>query len=410
MVVTREDENMDAHASLDSARHRMLRGARFALHVITVVLAFVGTIRAIDAGAEIVVASIAAALFLGWYATGAALLQGTVARWWLFALAALWAGLLAISAEYVWLAFPLLLLAGHVLRAGWSVVFAILVLAAAIMAPLLHHGQTSFAHIVGPVVGGGFALAISLGYDTLLRDAAERERLIASLVRAHEETAELQDELLRTQREAGASRERTRLARDLHDTIAQELSSISLLARTGEIERMPQIDALSQKSLTELRRIVAALDPTELEGSALAGALERMLAEAHAHSGIQTSLEVDLPPRALPTAVEVTLLRVAQSALANVRQHAAATTVAVRLHESEGSVGLDVIDDGSGFDPDAGDQPRAERTSYGLAAMRARVREQGGELHVQSGVGEGTRLRVRIPLPGADTFGDGRDA
>lgn len=389
---------MDAHASLDSARQRMLRGARFALHVITVVLAFVGTVRAIDAGASIVVASIAAALFLGWYGAGASLLQGSSARWWLFALAALWGGLLAISAEYVWLAFPVLLLAGHVLRAAWSVVFAALVLTAAIVAPLLHHGQTSFAHVVGPVVGGGFALAISLGYDTLLRDAAERERLIASLVRAQQETAELQDELLRTQREAGASRERTRLARDLHDTIAQELSSISLLARTAEAHRMPQVDALAQKSLTELRRIVAALDPAELEGSALAGALERMLADLHAQSGIDTGLEVDTLLQALPTAVEVTLLRVAQSAIANVRQHAQARRITVRLGEKDGAVQLDVVDDGAGFDPGSIDRQRAHRTSYGLAAMRARVRELGGELRVQSAPGAGTTLHARIPF------------
>nr|WP_239528388.1 sensor histidine kinase [Microbacterium esteraromaticum] len=205
--------------------------------------------------------------------------------------------------------------------------------------------------------------------------------------------AELQDELARTQRDAGAARERTRLARDLHDTIAQELSSVSLLARGGDADRMPQIDALAQHSLTELRRIVAALAPAELEGTALAGALQRLLDALAADTGIRTELDVDEAPPALPTSVEVTLLRIAQSALANVRQHSAAELVRVVLAGEGDRAVLQISDDGRGFDTTA---LEVRTRSYGLIAMRSRLRELGGELRIDSAPGEGTTVRAEV--------------
>lgn len=373
----------------------MLRAARIALHLITAALAVVTALRAVGAEVAPLPAIGLAALFLAWYAAGARFAHGRAARWWLYGLTIIWGGMLALSAEFVWLSFPLLLLAGHLLRAGWSALYAAVVLTAAILAPVLHAAPFTFAHLAGPLLGGGFALAVSLGYDALLRDAAERERLIDSLLRAHEETAALQDELARTHHEAGAERERTRLARDLHDTIAQELSSISLLARAGDADRLPQIDALAQHSLTGLRRIVAALAPAELEDTAIAGALDRLLGGLAADTGILVSLEVEerMPP--LPTPVEVTFLRVAQSALANVRQHAGAAAVRIALTTDDGRVQLSVSDDGVGFDPAAIPPGSA---SYGLVAMRSRLRELGGDLEVVSEPGAGTTLRAEVDL------------
>ncbi|MGB4136203.1 MAG: sensor histidine kinase, partial [Microbacterium sp.] len=210
-----------------------------------------------------------------------------------------------------------------------------------------------------------------------------------------DEAAALHDELARTQREAGAARERTRLARDLHDTIAQELSSVSLLARTGELRRMPQIDALAQQSLGELRRIVAALAPAELDGSALAGALGRMLQALRADTGIDTVLQVAEPAPVLPTAVEVAFLRVAQSALANVRQHSGAGRVEVRLGGTGDVAQLVVSDDGRGFDPAAAGRPGS---SYGLIAMESRMAELGGAVEIVGVPGAGTRIEASAPL------------
>lgn len=377
-----------------SSRWRMLTVARFSLHLITALLSVVTAVRAISTGVPLLPAMLAAGVFLAWYAAGATFARGRFSAWWLCGLGILWAGALLISAEFVWLSFPLLLLAGHVLRRWSSVAFAVPVLALAIAAPLLHQVSITFAHIVGPLLGGGFALAISLGYDALLRDAVERERLIASLVRTQDEMASLQEELARTQRDAGAAQERTRLARDLHDTIAQELSSMVLLARSGDAERLPQMESLAQHSLTDLRRIVAALAPAELEGAALAAAIERMLQEMHRDTGITTDFSVDQGLPRLQTPQEVVFLRVAQSALANVRQHAHAANVTVALAADGGAVTMTVQDDGVGF---AAGEALPPQTSYGLSAMRSRLHEFGGALEVRSAPGEGTTLVAALP-------------
>lgn len=379
----------------DPIRGRLLRSARFALHLITVLLAVVTAFRAAAVDVPLLSALLLPGIFLAWYGAGAAFARGRFARWWLFGLGAIWVVMLAVSAEFVWLSFPLLLLAGHLLRAWASVAFAIPVLAAAILAPILHQSPITFAHIAGPLLGGGFALAISLGYDALLRDAVERDRLISSLVRARDEMASLQEELAQSQREAGATHERTRLARDLHDTIAQELSSMVLLARSADADRMPQIESLAQHSLTDLRRIVAALAPAELEGSALAAAIERMLETLHSDTAIVVSLKVDPALPALPTPVEVMFLRVAQSALANVRQHSQAHAVSVDISMAGVAARLTVTDDGVGFS-EQGAAPGG--SSYGLSAMRSRLREFAGELEVRSVVGEGTSLVASVPV------------
>lgn len=413
-----------------SSRQQMLRGARFALHLITVVLVVVTAARAGIEG-ELLPVLLAAAVYLAWYGAGAGFAHNRVAIWWMLGLLAIWIGMLALSTEFVWLAFPLLLLAGHVLRLPWSLAFVAAALAAAIIAPLLHPGGvqpgTLLAHLVGPLVGGGFAFAVSLGYDAMLRDAAERERLIDSLLRAQREASLLHDELAASQREAGATLERTRLARDLHDTIAQELSTIVMLARTDPApaapavaaeaaarpdarqaadaegappaawvrpDRTAQIEQLAQHSLTELRRIVAALAPADLDESALAAALDRMLGALRDETGVTGALQVDPDLPALPTPVEVALLRVAQSALANVRQHAQAQAVEVALMTEGGSVRLRVTDDGIGFDQSV----RPSDASYGLAAMHSRLREGGGELTIRSAPGEGTTIEATLPL------------
>jgi signal transduction histidine kinase len=390
-----ENQNMPSSVHTDRSRRQMLTIARFALHLITALLTAVTAIRAIATGIPLLVAMLAAGVFVAWYATGAALARGRFAGWWLGGLGILWLGMLLISAEFVWLSFPLLLLAGHVLRRWASVAFAVPVLTAAILTPILHQVPITFAHVVGPLLGGGFALAISLGYDALLRDAIEREELIASLVRTQGEMSDLQDELARTQRDAGATHERTRLARDLHDTIAQELSSMVLIARSGEPDRMPQIEALAQHSLGDLRRIVAALAPAELEESALVAAIGRMLETLRRDAGIDAVLasEPDLP--SLGTAQEVVFLRVAQSALANVRQHSRAEHVRVTFSARADSAVMTVSDDGVGF---AADPETTPATSYGLSAMRSRLRDFGGSLDVRSAPGEGTTLIATLPV------------
>ena len=409
----------DRPASLRGGVAVMLRSMQVGQLVIAAVLVCIGAVRAIADGTPVVLAVAASLVFAGWYFGGIVLTTRAhdqrISIGWMLGLVVIWAGAVTISVEFVWLAFALWLLGGLILRVRWAIVYSLAVFAVVVIAPIAHHGTIAFANVIGPLVGGLFAFGVSRGYLEMVRDSQERQRLVESLLHAQSEMVELQQELARTQRESGAIAERTRLSRDIHDTIAQGFTSIGLLAR-GALQQegarpeaghggaaaarvLEQIDALARDSLVDVRRIVAALAPAELDEGALAGAIARMLGRLEAEAGISTELRVDAPFPALPTAVEVALLRTAQSALANVRQHAAATRVVVSLADAEHTVRLDIVDDGRGFDVRSWD--RAGRTlgasGYGLHSMRDRLRELGGGLEVESAPGDGTALSAFAP-------------
>lgn len=408
----------DPHSAIGTSagswlRQPALRALRIGQHLIAIVLALVGTVRAIGTGADPVAAVTVALAVLVWYGLGIALASSRLAttrtaRWWLVGLALVWLAAVVVSAEFVWLAFLLWLLAGHLLGTWPSIGFSLAVFVVVALAPVLHDGALSYPTIVGPLIGGLFALGISRGYLALLRDAQERERLVVSLTRTQQEMADLQEELARTQRESGAVAERTRLARDIHDTVAQSLSSIRLLAHAAA-DRAPQeptwqqIESLAGDSLTDVRRIVAALAPAELERGALAAALGRMVERFRTETGAEAELHVDDTLGPLPTSVEVALLRTAQSGLANVRQHARAHRVVLSLVDDNDLVRLDLRDDGCGFDATAWDARnptgagRSPASGYGLGFVRSRLRELGGGLAVESTPGEGTALSAYLP-------------
>ena len=357
-----------------------MRAMEIGQHVMAAGLTGVGAIRAIGNGTPIAAAVISGLAILAWHTAGTILPSRSLSRrvvvWWLIGFGVIWIAAVAVSPEFVWVAFLLWLLAGHLLPVPWGLAFSGLVLAVVIVAPILHHGTTSYANVFGPVIGGVFAFGISRGYLQLLRDAAERERLVSSLILAQQEMAELQDELALAQRLSGAVAERTRISRDIHDTIAQALSSIRLLAHAGAgrsqdpaaARVLSQVETLAGDSLADVRRIVAALTPAELDEDALAAALRRMLDRAHEETGLQVELHVDDSVPLLPTEVEVALLRSAQSALANVRLHANATRVVMTLVDADRSVRLDIMDDGQGFDVVATGrkQPHHARQRAGL--------------------------------------------
>ena len=387
-----------------------VRAMEIGQHLMAVVLTAIGVIRAIGDGVGMPAAIISGVAILAWHTAGTILPSKTRSRslavWWLLGFAAIWIAAVAVSAEFVWLAFLLWLLAGHLLPLRSGLLFSGFVLTVVIVAPILHHGTTSYANIFGPLIGGIFAFGISRGYLQLLRDAAERERLVASLTRAQAETAELQDELALAQRHSGAIAERARISRDIHDTIAQALSSIRLLAHAGAgrtedpdaARTLAQVETLAGDSLADVRRIVAALAPAELDDDALAAALQRMLDRIRDETGLQGELHVDDSMPILPTEVEVALLRTAQSALANVRLHARASRVVMSLIDTDDTVRLDILDDGTGFDQPAWEQDADAGSSYGLRFMRARLRELGGGLDIESTPGEGTALSIHLPI------------
>lgn len=402
---------LDPQAS--STVRQTVRAMELGQHGIALLLTVIGVVRAIGSGTPMTWALIAGFTLLAWHTAGSFLPANLAAQgpaaWWLVSFALVWLATVVLSPEFVWLAFLFWLLAGHLLSLGWAFLFSGLVLAVTITAPIMHHGTTTYANIIGPLIGGTFAFGISRGYLQLLHDAEERERLVRSLTEAQHEMSALQDELALAQRESGAIAERTRISRDLHDTVAQSLSSVKLIAHAAgkgatadtASTSLAQIEELAGESLSDVRRIVAALAPAELEHDALAAALQRMLERFATETGIDTHFTADPSLPRLHTEVEVALLRTAQSALGNVRQHSNASRVVMSLIDASDTVRLDIIDDGRGFDLTEWEQHReepSELSSFGLRFMRTRLRELGGGLDIETVPGEGAALSAHLPL------------
>ena len=225
------------------------------------------------------------------------------------------------------------------------------------------------------------------------------------------ENTGLQAQLLTQAREAGAGDERQRMAREIHDTLAQGLTGIitqleAAQQTTHEAERERRIDnskRLARDSLAEARRSVQALRPQALEDSRLPDALAEEVARWTATSGVPAEVAATGDPRALYPEVEVTLLRVAQEALANVAKHAAAAHAWVTLSYMEDVVTLDVRDDGSGFAPlgessaGGGGTGGTAGGGFGLIAMRQRVNRLAGQLEIESEPGVGTAVSASLP-------------
>ncbi|WP_242612884.1 sensor histidine kinase [Janibacter limosus] len=386
------------------------RWLRLGQHALLGVLALVCGLRAITDGAHPLAELTALAAFIGWYAAGPRLAgKGGGGTVWFVGLTLLWAVLVLVSPENVWLAFSLWLLAGHVLPLLPAVIVSLTVFVVVALEPVRATGEASFAAIIGPFIGMVVALGVAKAQQALVRDGIERQRLITSLYAAQEESAALTDELARVQRAEGASSERTRLSRDIHDGIAQGFSSILLLARAALSEHDPDrlreilrhVESGAAEGLEESRRVVGALAPADLDEGSLTGAVRRVTERFAQESGVAARVVVTGSLTSLPTTAEVTLLRCVQGALANVRTHADAHQVVVSIDETPDSVRVDVVDDGRGFDTEVWTATAAgspKDGGYGLRATRARLRELGGGLAVESAPGEGTALSAWIPL------------
>ena len=191
-------------------------------------------------------------------------------------------------------------------------------------------------------------------------------------------------------------------AREIHDTLAQGLTGIitqleAAQQTASEPERERRIDnakRLARDSLAEARRSVQALRPQALEDSKLPDALADAVTRWTATSGVLAEVRTTGDPQALHPEVEVTLLRVAQEALANVAKHAGAAHAWVTLSYMEDVVTLDVRDDGSGFDRA---EPSPDGGGFGLIAMRQRVNRLAGQLEIESEPGVGTAVSASLP-------------
>jgi signal transduction histidine kinase len=331
---------------------------------------------------------------------------------WLAAVGACCLVLLALSPDAVWVAFPLYFLELHLLSRRAALAAVAATAAAAIAGFAAHRHSFSPTMAIGPALGAAVAVAVVWGYQALYRESDHRRRLI-------EELTATRADLAAAQHTAGVLAERDRLAREIHDTLAQGFSSIQLLLRAAEraLPQAPQnaaryVDQARQAALdnlAEARRFVAALTPPTLEGTTLAGALERLCTTTSARHRLAACFHLTGDPAPLTTAHEVALLRIAQSALANTVRHAEATTAEVTLSHLGDHVALGIVDDGRGFDPAHLPAPDPETGGFGLAAMRARAQALGGTLTIEAAPGHGTALAAQLPLtPPADTEPEAR--
>ncbi len=216
------------------------------------------------------------------------------------------------------------------------------------------------------------------------------------------ERARLAEESTRLAR----AEERTRIAREIHDTLAQGLTAIALHIEGGLTllerdpprarERLDQALILCRASLEEARRSVLDLRTLPLAGKSLVEALSATGRAFTSETGIRVNVHADGDLH-LPLRIEAELFRIAQEALANVRQHAHATDVAITVRTRWLHVLLTVRDDGQGFDATVRHEGR-----YGLLGMRERARLLGGALRIEGRSGRGTAVRVTVPLPEDD--------
>jgi signal transduction histidine kinase len=216
--------------------------------------------------------------------------------------------------------------------------------------------------------------------------------------------------LIEQAQQAGVSSERQRLARDIHDTLAQAFTSIVMKLEAAEA-RMPsdlnavqqyldQARSIARESLTEARRYMWALRPEALERSSLPEALRRLAERWSQESGAVASVTVTGTPHSLTPEIKVTLLRVAQEALTNCRKHARARQVVMTVSYMNNLVTLNVQDDGVGFDPAHLRPYSSEHTAsgFGLVGMQERVKQLRGTVMVESAPGEGCTLMAAVPM------------
>jgi signal transduction histidine kinase len=246
---------------------------------------------------------------------------------------------------------------------------------------------TLIAYAIGVLLGLWMHRVLGLSDERARRLSAELESAQRGLAEAHQRQ--------------GATEERERLAREIHDTIAQGFASIIVLAaaaRSGletdpgrSTQQLLSIEQTARENFAEARILVGAAPESGLAPGSITGTLRRTLDRFTEDTGL--TVHADLPDVECDQPTRIALLRCTQESLANVRKHAAASTVGVVLAQHPYGIDLEITDDGRGFGV-------ADSRGFGLHGMRKRLAELGGELTVTSSPGDGTRVLAMFPTSG----------
>lgn len=295
------------------------------------------------------------------------------------------------------LAYPLVWVSVDTRRGG---VLGSIAIGFGVFIGFVAHGGFTMESFWEGILSGGlavvFATALGLWISSIAEYGQERARLVTELTAAQSQVEALS-------RDRGAAEERERIARDIHDTLAQTLAGLVLLseragrqARDGRTdaatETIATIEQTAREALAESRALVARMAAVPAD-DALAAAIERLAARFRAEVGLAIDVEVAAGVD-LDREQQVVLLRCLQEALANVRKHARATVVSVTVAPDGDGIRMTVRDDGVGFDPSAA------RTGFGLDGISDRATLAGGDVEVESAPGRGATLTILLPPAG----------
>jgi signal transduction histidine kinase len=204
---------------------------------------------------------------------------------------------------------------------------------------------------------------------------------------------------MRVEREAGRLTERQRLARDIHDTLAQHFTSVIMhlsAAKHSSPEsvqsEVQQAEESARDGLDEIRRIVWDMQPEQFEKASLIEAVEEVAARWSAENSVQVKMKVTGTPHSLTSSAETAVLRILQEAMHNINKHAEAKKVNITFSYMEDLFVMDIADDGLGF------EPSKIRNGFGMKTMRDRAEELRGTLTIESEQGIGTAIAVSLPI------------
>lgn len=255
-------------------------------------------------------------------------------------------------------------------------------------------GSAVTSVLVGAVIAVTLSLGLGLFIGALVDEGMTRAHTIDRLTAA-------QEQLAASERDRGVLQERERLSQEIHDTLAQGFTSVLTLTRATRsalgredlataLRHLELIESTAADNLREARLMVAELTPGHLQSRSLVEALERLAATMSNETGVPVGVTVRGTPTVQGGNTDVVQLRAAQEALSNVRKHSGASRVQMTL-TYDGEVTLTVADDGCGF------EPVGEHAGFGLDGLRGRAEAMGGTVEVDSAVGHGTRVTVRLP-------------
>jgi signal transduction histidine kinase len=240
--------------------------------------------------------------------------------------------------------------------------------------------------------------------ESFAREADRRAQLLDELRRT-------QDELARREREAGVQDERQRLAGEIHDTIAQQFTSIVTNLEAAEARAQTNPGAAqhhvlaareaARQGIADARALVHALQPGILEGRSLGEALNHIASSSALEDQTSIRFQEEGDSIRLDRVRETVIVRALQESLQNIRKHAGARNVVATLSWLEDEIILDVQDDGAGFDPEAV-RPSATGHRMGLVTMKQRVENAGGTFMIDASPGEGTSLAISFPIQRGD--------